>query len=137
MNSNTLTTPSIKEKQEFINRLNQIPFGCIAFKLMNPEEGNAWTLEQARQAIEGYRKFLILNYLYPNKVIVPSRVIDKVWHNHILDTEKYRIDCDILFGKYQEHYPYYGMKDESDRQSLEGAFNETQSLWVKHFGVEM
>lgn len=133
----SLTTPSNEDKQEFVNRLNQITFGCIAFKLINPEEGEAWTLEQARQAIEKYRQFLILNYLYPDQIIVPSKEIDKVWHCHILDTQKYRLDCDTLFGEYMEHFPYYGIRDESDRQALEESFSGTKALWVKHFGVEM
>lgn len=136
MNDKSLIIPSNKD-QEFIARLSQIEFGCIAFKLMNPEDGVAWSIEQVTQAIEQYRLFLILNYLYPDKIIVPSQTIDRVWHFHILDTEKYREDCDTLFGQFMQHYPYLGMKDESDRQSLEGAFNDTQALWVKHFGVEM
>lgn len=136
MNDESLTIPSNKDK-EFIDRLSQIEFGCIAFKLMNPEEGNAWTLEQATQAIEGYRKFLILNYLYPDKAIVPSRTIDRVWHAHLLDSAKYREDCQTLFGHFLDHYPYFGMAGENDRQALEESFSETQALWVKHFGVEM
>lgn len=137
MNSNTLTTQSEREKQKFINCLNQIDFGCIAYKLLHPEDDVIWTIEQVTHAIEQYQLFLILNYLYPDKIIVPSQTIDRVWHFHILDTGKYREDCQILFGQFMDHYPYFGMKDESDRQSLEGAFNETQALWVKHFGVEM
>lgn len=137
MNVESLTAPSHKEKQEFIDRLNKITFGCIAYKLINPEEGDAWTLEQARQAIEKYRLFLILNYLYPDRIIVPSREIDKVWHCHILDTRKYFSDCDTLFGEYMEHFPYYGIRDESDRQALEDSFYETQELWEHHFETEM
>lgn len=136
MNDESLTAPSNEDK-EFIARLNQITFGCIAFKLINPEEGNALTLEEARQAIEKYRLFLILNYLYPDRIIVPSKEIDKVWHCHILDTHKYRLDCDTLFGEYMEHFPYYGTRDSNDRQALEDKFSETQELWGKHFETEM
>lgn len=136
MNPESLTIPS-NEGKEFIDRLNPIDFGCIAFKLMNPEEGTAWTLEQATQAIEQYRLFLILNYLYPDKVIVPSRTIDRVWHAHLLDSAKYREDCQTLFGYFLDHYPYFGMADENDRQALEDAFSETQALWEHHFEIEM
>jgi hypothetical protein len=139
----TLTT-NLTET-ELLNRLNKTDFGPVAFKLMHPEDGEAWSIEQATKAIEKYRLFLILNYLYPDKIIVPSKAIDRVWHTHILDTAKYREDCHILFGQFMDHFPYFGMKDESDcagahlrdRQNLETAFVETQKLWVKHFGVEM
>lgn len=133
----SLITPSVEKKQEFINRLNQIDFGCIAFKLMNPEEGTAGTLEEVTQAIEKYRFFLILNYLYPNKIIVPSKTIDRVWHTHILDTSKYQEDCQMLFGHFLDHFPYFGVRDEEDREALEDSFSETQALWEQHFGVEM
>ncbi len=96
-----------------------------------------WSLEQITHAIEQYRLFLILNYLYPQNAIVPSQIIDRVWHFHILDTAKYREDCQTLFGQFMDHYPYFGMNDESDRQSLKRAFMETKSLWFKHFGIEM
>jgi hypothetical protein len=134
MNSPLTANPP---EYEFLEKLNQIDFGCIAYKLLHSEDGQPWSIEQARQAIEKYRRFLILNYLYPDKIIVPSRTIDRVWHTHILDTAKYREDCRILFGQFMDHFPYFGMKDESDRQNLEDAFAQTQKLWVKHFGVEM
>lgn len=104
---------------------------------MHPEDGIAWSLEQATEAIEQYRRFLILSYLYSEKIVVPSKIIDRVWHFHILDTAKYRKDCQNLFGQFMDHYPYFGMKDESDREALDEAFIKTQALWVKHFGVEM
>lgn len=130
----SLTT---SKKEEFLSKLNQLDLGCIAFKLLHPEDEIVWTIEQITHAIEQYRLFLILNYLYPDKAIVPSKTIDRVWHTHLLDTAKYRQDCETLFGHFLDHYPYFGMKDESDRQDLEDAFTETQKLWVKHFGVEM
>jgi hypothetical protein len=128
---------SLTTQQEFINRLNQIDFGCIAYKLLHPEDGVVWSLEQITQAIEQYRLFLILNYLYPEKIIVPSKAIDRVWHQHILDSAKYREDCQTLFGHFLDHWPYFGMKDENDRQALEDAFNQTQTLWEKHFYIKM
>jgi hypothetical protein len=131
----TLTTHLTQT--EFLNRLNKIDFGPVAFKLMHPEDGMSWSLDQVTQAIEQYRLFLVLNYLYPDKIIVPSKTVDRVWHTHLLDTAKYRQDCDTLFGHFIDHYPYFGIKDESDRQNLEDAFLATQNLWLKHFGVEM
>ena len=124
-----------EENKTFLQRLAAIDFGPIAFKLMNPEEGQGWTLEQATDAIEQYRRFLLLNHLYPNQQIIPSREIDQVWHTHILDTAKYREDCEQLFGQFVDHWPYFGMQDEADRQALDQAFAQTQSLFEQHFGL--
>ena len=123
-----------EDQRDFLTRLSAIDFGPIAFKLIHAEDQEPWSLEQATQAIELYRRFLFLNYLYPDRAIVPSREIDQVWHTHILDTAKYREDCDTLFGQFMDHWPYFGVRDEADRQALNSAFEETQGLFEKHFG---
>lgn len=132
-----LEPPVVCSKYRFLQTLNDIDFGSIAFKLLNPEEGEGWSIEEATEAIEQYRFFLILNFLYPENSIVPSRRIDKVWHCHILDTSAYRRDCDLLFGYFLEHFPYFGMNDAADRDALEKAFDRTKQLWTHHFGSEM
>jgi hypothetical protein len=129
----TLLELSVNDKV-FLQKLMAIDFGPIAFKLINAEDGRGWTLEQATNAIARYRKFLLLTYLYPEKQIVPSHEIDQVWHTHILDTAKYREDCEALFGRFIDHWPYFGMTDEADRQALEEAFEKTQMLFSQHFG---
>ncbi|MEM9906391.1 MAG: hypothetical protein AAF921_15345 [Cyanobacteria bacterium P01_D01_bin.44] len=131
MSAQTLST----DDKSFLERLSNIDFGPIAFKLMHPEDGDGWTLERVTRAVELYRRFLFLNYLYDDRPIVPSREIDQVWHTHILDTAKYREDCDALFGRFMDHWPYFGMRDADERQQLNDAFAETQALFEKHFGV--
>ena len=129
-----MTPPPLSgQDKAFLDRLTTIDFGPLAFKLIHPEEGPGWTLQQVTHAIEQYRRFLFLNHLYPNHEIVPTREIDQVWHAHILDTVKYREDCQTLFGYPLEHWPYFGIRDERDRQNLNHAFSETQSLFEKHF----
>jgi hypothetical protein len=51
----TTTQPS---SSAFLSRLNQIDFGPIAYKLMHPAHGKAWTLEQTAHEIQQYRRFL-------------------------------------------------------------------------------
>jgi hypothetical protein len=132
-----MTTTTQSSNQVFLSQLNQIDFEPIAYKLMYPEDGNAWTIEKITHEIQQYRRFLWLNHLYPQRTIVPSQAIDRVWHTHILDTAKYREDCQTLFGKFMDHWPYFGMGDTAARQSLDDAFSETQDLWQKNFGIEM
>jgi|GEM_PF-1309908 len=122
--------------ESFLRRLQAIDFGPIAFKLMNLDEGTGLTLEQTIHGIELYRKFLFLTYCYPERQIVPSREIDRVWHVHILDTAKYREDCNMLFGHFTEHWPYAVMGDAADLQAQQTAFAETQKLFEQHFGSE-
>jgi hypothetical protein len=130
----TTTQPSISA---FLSRLNQIDFGPIAYKLMHPAHGKAWTLEQTAHEIQQYRRFLWLIHRYPQCIIVPSQNIDDVLHQHVLDTLKYAQDCQTLFGEFKHHWPYHGTGDTADRQFADDAFSETQRLWVKHFGIEL
>lgn len=129
-----MTSPVLLEDDRtFLTRLAATDFGPIAFKLMNPEEGKGLTLEQATCAIEQYRRFLFLHHRYPSHPLVPSLEIDRVWHTHILDTAKYREDCEKLFGRFVDHYPYFGINGADDRQALEAAYAQTQILFEQHF----
>jgi hypothetical protein len=108
----------------------------IAFKLVYPEDGQGWTPEKAYRLIELYRCFLVLNEIYPNISIVPSKEIDKVWHAHILDTAKYREDCQRVFGRFVDHFPYFGMRGEEDAKNLQTTYQATRALFIEHFGVD-
>ena len=122
------------EDRAFLQRLQAIDFGPIAFKLMNPDDGVGLSLAQVTHEIELYRRFLFLSYRYGERQIVPSREIDRVWHTHILDTAKYREDCEQLFGHFVDHWPYFGIRDEQDRQALVAAFDDKKRLFEQYFG---
>ncbi|WP_234488490.1 MULTISPECIES: hypothetical protein [Oxynema] len=120
---------------DFFTRIKQLDLGPIAYKLMHPETGSGWTRDRVSRALTRYLMFLCLLYLYPHLAIAPNREIDRVWHQHILDTSKYAEDCQMLFGRFIHHFPYFGIRDEGDRQQLDLAFQQTQSLFDRHFGV--
>ncbi len=116
---------------EFNSQLDLEP---IVFSLTQRKEGPGWTLEKSRLLEKWYRRFLYLVFLYPNYGLVPTKELDTFWHTHILDTQKYMDDCQGLFGRYFHHFPYFGLRGEVDRRNLERAFEETDALYVKHFG---
>ena len=118
-----------------LKKLDSLP--AIAYKLINPEQGQGWTKEQTELAIANYIRFLVLKHEYPNAEIVPSQEIDRVWHLHILDTLNYAADCQAVFGQFIHHFPYFGIRGKSDRASLETAFARTQTLFKEHFGVSL
>jgi hypothetical protein len=67
----------------------------------------------------------------------PSKDVDEFWHNHILDTKKYREDCQAIFGFYLDHYPYFGMDQESTKEDLNVAFEKMQRLHEQEFGFRV
>lgn len=102
----------------------------IVVKVMYEE---SWTLQQALSAVEEYRRFLFLTVTKP-EAIVPTEFVDAVWHAHILDTAKYRDDCQQLFGFFLDHFPYFGMRGKEDQETLQATFANTANLYESVFG---
>ncbi|HUZ37259.1 MAG TPA: hypothetical protein VMV17_13105 [Streptosporangiaceae bacterium] len=108
------------------------------FKLMHPEPGEtALSLASADQDVALYRCFLKLCVLHPGTTIVPTRQLDHVWHTHMLDTAKYRADCDQMFGFFLDHFPYFGFRGQEDQRAWQEDFARTRRLFRQHFGAEI
>ncbi|MDH2373890.1 glycine-rich domain-containing protein-like [Cobetia sp. 3AK] len=93
------------------------------------------SVEAWDKAEREYRRFLSLKAFYPAVSLVPSKEVDTLWHAHILDTRAYREDCHQVFGRFIDHYPYFGIYGEDDYQQLKDAFAQTVALYEKHFGA--
>ncbi|MGW1809242.1 glycine-rich domain-containing protein [Streptomyces sp. NPDC002078] len=121
---------------EAVESIQKLDLEPIIYKMMHPEPGvDGISLEEADRRVKLYRQFLTLILLHPNKSIVPTKEIDDVWHYHILDTAKYRVDCGLIFGRFLDHFPYLGLRGEDDVTRWESAFAETKRLWREHFGA--
>lgn len=92
------------------------------------------TPEEWDNAQREYQRFLTLKTLHPQEVLVPTKEVDTIWHAHILDTRSYRHDCERLFGRFIDHYPYFGIYGDDDYANLQNAFERTCELYEKHFG---
>jgi hypothetical protein len=114
-----------------------IDLEMVKIKLRDTEEGLGWDDELCEIAEIEYKRFLHHNKRYPQFTIVPHKIMDLMWHQHILDTRAYHLDSEKVFGEYFHHFPYFGIRNEEDRQELESAFVETQKLYLKEFGEEM
>jgi len=123
--------------QLFINKLKQLDLRAIAYELMYSSEDEKWTFEQTNRAIRHYSMFLFLINLYPERKLVPTKEIDRVWHHHILDTMKYAEDCEMLFGRFIHHFPYFGKRGKADKKNVCTAFRETQKLFQQHFNIDL
>lgn len=129
-------TNLIASNASALQRILELDLEPIMVKLLDPIEGEGWTLERARHVETWYRRFLYLNAIYPERSIVPTQDIDSFWHYHILDTRKYAEDCQLAFGYFLHHFPYFGMRGEEDRQNLLNASEQTWCLFRLHFHDE-
>lgn len=115
-------------------RLSVLDLTMIRMKLADPKEGQGWSVEQLDLHEREYRRFLVLNLIYPREQIVPCLDVDMVWHAHILDTAAYRADCDAVFGEFFDHFPYFGMRGDADAAQLIDAYDRTIDLYELVFG---
>lgn len=82
------------------------------------------------QAESLYRQFLALHKKHPAAMLVPTRLVDAVWHEHLLDTKKYIADCDTLFGSYLHHHP--GKTEDTSPR-----WQHTKKLYAAEFGIDL
>jgi hypothetical protein len=106
----------------------------VRLKLADPEEGKGLSEAELDLAEQEYRRFLALHLMYPGADIVPCHLVDDIWHQHILDTIAYRGDCDAIFGRFLDHFPYFGMRGEDDAQALLDAYGDTLEKYEAAFG---
>ena len=106
----------------------------ICQKLADPEEGKGYSEEHLDLLEAEYRKFLAMRLANPEANIVPCKLVDEMWHQHILDTIAYRDDCDAIFGRFMDHYPYFGTRGPADEQDLADAYDETLECYREAFG---
>jgi len=114
----------------------EINLEMIKMKLRETEEGESWTFEQCESAEIEYKRFLHLCLKY-GIGIVPNKIMDTVWHYHILDTRAYSNDCQNVFGHILHHFPYFGMGGEQDAQNLIKEFHTTKDKYFETFGEDM
>ena len=96
-------------------KIQNLDLRRIIWKMSDPEEGKGYTPERLARAELDYRRFLDLHIKYPQVELVPTKMIDEVWHQHILDTRAYSNDCEQIFGDFLHHYPYFGMHGDEDQ----------------------
>lgn len=104
MEKSSIFSPTLQAK--FVNpklwgKVEQLNLNIILDRLLYK---HGWSVERSNHAIEGYRKFLYMTQISEDAV-APTKDIDVVWHEHILHTNKYAIDCQKMFGRFLHHFP--------------------------------
>lgn len=128
----TTKNHSVSEIAALKDYIFAIDFSNIIEKMVSHQK---WRRNEAEKTCELYRNFLYLNVKYPEYApLPPSEDIDEFWHNHILDTKKYIQDCQVIFGGYFHHYPYFGIDGVSTMKDLQQSFQKTQELHHQEFG---
>lgn len=123
---------------ECLALINGIDLGPIHWTLTQGQYGEpaVMTPDEADKAIAQYRMTLKLWVKYPDDVVAITRLIDEVWHTHLLDSTKYVSDMAPIFGGYVHHYPYFGVQGEIEEAALYAAFDRGLELFKQEFSVD-
>lgn len=95
------------------------------------EEGQALLEQDPALVVREYRRFLEL-VIAGAGPMTPSKLVDELWHQHILLSEDYCSFCDRVAGRYLHHRPHYGQSHQFHRPG----FSKTRSRYLKQFGTE-
>lgn len=107
--------------------------GAIDRLRLPAPKGKGWTAEEADGAVKWYKRFLALATKYPDATLVPSVLVDEVWHQHILDTRRYQTDCNAIFGHFFHHNPRRPASGAEEAR-MQAAFRQTNMLYRSEFG---
>lgn len=110
---------------------DSLPIDRYLRKLASRQPG-AWSPERLQLAAREYRRFLRLRQLHPETPLVPTELMDSVWHEHLLNTRAYFADCMRLFGQFMHHEPEY--EDEPSGHDLHNGLALTARLYRAAFG---
>jgi len=95
---------------------------------------HGWKNKFTLQALNEYKKFVYLGIVSDFQV-TPSRVIDVVWHEHILFSKAYRDFCTEVVLQHFDHHPeLVPVTDQTGRFSAQ--YLDTIDLYKKEFDVE-
>lgn len=117
------------------NVFPELDLDRIRMKLMHVESGESWSAAHAAAVEVEYRRFLYLMKAFPDEQVAPSVDVDTFWHYHILDTAKYAIDCERVFGYFLHHYPYIGLRGGDDAEVHRRSGERMRELYEQTFGA--
>jgi hypothetical protein len=92
-----------------------------------------WKLKYALKAVTEYKKFVYLGVVSEFSV-TPSKIIDIVWHEHLLFTKAYRDFCSDVIHYTFDHSPeLIPMTDQTGNYNAQ--YIDTIELYKKEFGI--
>lgn len=92
-----------------------------------------WKKHFALKAVWEYKKFVFLGITSPSRV-TPSKVIDMVWHEHLLFSTGYRRFCTDVIQHNFDHHPEL-IEMDSQTEAFQLQYASTMELYQMEFGI--
>jgi hypothetical protein len=92
-----------------------------------------WKKHFALKALWEYKKFVFLGITSPFRV-TPSKIIDMVWHEHLLFSAGYRRFCTDIIQQDFDHHPEL-VEIDSQTEAFQLQYAATMELYQMEFGI--
>lgn len=92
-----------------------------------------WTTRQALRAIDEYKKFVYLG-LVSDSPVTPPKIIDTVWHEHLLFSKGYREFCSDVLQRDFDHNPEL-VPQETQTDVFAAQYDATLALYNREFNM--
>jgi uncharacterized membrane protein YgcG len=92
-----------------------------------------WNTNFALRAVKEYKKFVYLG-IVGDFIVTPSKIIDVVWHEHLLFSKGYREFCTEVIAYEFDHYPELIALDEQTGH-FNAQYKDTLELYRTEFGI--
>ncbi len=122
--------------QLVISAIQSLDLESVKGRVTDAELGEGWTREYADTIEAAYKNYLAMLVKYPDNAedILLSKDVDEFWHTHILQTRKYKQDCEAVFGNYLHHEPHVGERTPADLEKRTVLAETTRQLYEREFG---
>lgn len=94
---------------------------------------HGWSTHFALRSINEYRKFVFLG-VTGDTIVTPSKVIDTVWHEHLLFTRAYREFCRDVLQRDFDHHPEL-LPSNEQTTVYAGQFDATLARYRTEFNL--
>lgn len=139
---NTLVKAKFINNEYFFDNVNAIIKACfkkLYCQIIDKFDKKMGSNGRLYKLCVEYYKFLQLLHINDNNnnklKLSPSKLIDSVWHAHLLDNENYNKVCNLTCGYILYHYPENGFV--ANIVNYGERFNKTIELYEKNFGSDM
>lgn len=113
----------------------------LKYKLLQQQEfANNSTLID--RAIQEYGRFMLIILNQHKSVtqhhiqVVPSSLVDLVWHTHILHTKIYALMCKNVFGQFIHHVPSEAPKSKDQQLASIQQYQKTLDAYQSEFNED-
>lgn len=89
-----------------------------------------YTAEEINAVENEYKKYLALCAGFPTESHLTPRVIDDLWHTHILFTQDYAAMCESVAGRFLHHSPFV-----DGQKAPKGSKRKLRARYIAAFGV--